>query len=263
MDSDLEMIEVQEINPTVNLAKVGTKKEISREELDQYVELIKMVAATIVRGSSLPQGIDFDDLMGYGWEGLHKAWKVYSGDKGASFRTYASYRIRGEILDRMRVEWRYRNPKAFSRRERIQERVTQVAIDSIEAFDEVDKFQPTEVVKDEQRMAQVISNSAVVYMLSLDNIGKVPTLYDVPDVSDIVHGDIDKRNEYHILSTEIEDLDAQEQQFIQLFYRESKSQKEIAALLNISKSKASRVHIKLLEKLKRRLKKRIVGDNDL
>ncbi len=46
---------------------------------------------------------DFDDLVGYGMLGLMKAIKAFDASRGILLKTYAEYRIRGEILDGLRV----------------------------------------------------------------------------------------------------------------------------------------------------------------
>jgi RNA polymerase sigma factor for flagellar operon FliA len=47
-----------------------------------------------------------DDLVGYGMVGLVLAARSYRADRGASFATYAGWRVRGAILDGMRqMDW--------------------------------------------------------------------------------------------------------------------------------------------------------------
>lgn len=49
---------------------------------------------------------DFDDLVGYGTLGLMKAIKAFDASRGILLKTYAEYRIRGEILDGLRgMNW--------------------------------------------------------------------------------------------------------------------------------------------------------------
>ena len=48
--------------------------------------------------------MDIDDLIGYGIFGLIDAVEKFDLDRGIKFETYASFRIRGEIIDRIRQQ---------------------------------------------------------------------------------------------------------------------------------------------------------------
>ena len=48
--------------------------------------------------------MDIDDLIGYGIFGLIDAVEKFDIDRGIKFETYASFRIRGEIIDRIRQQ---------------------------------------------------------------------------------------------------------------------------------------------------------------
>ena len=59
-----------------------------------------------------------------------------------------------------------------------------------------------------------------------------------------------------VLTEEIDELKEDEKRIVQLFYVEGLKQKEIADHMKYSKSKVCRIHMKVLDKLKRRLKRR-------
>ena len=121
-----DSIEIKEINPQTRAIELEKSKDsIPMDKMDEYLNLIRTIVASIFSGGNIPPGIEFDDLVGYGYEGLMKAWKNYKNDKGALFKTYATYRIRGEVLDYIRKEWKSRNP-SYQRKvdkEKVQEKI--------------------------------------------------------------------------------------------------------------------------------------------
>ena len=92
---DIKLWEEYKANPTAEL----------REELIiKYSPLVKFVAGRI----SLYFGgnVEYDDLVSYGIFGLIDAIDKFDVDKGVKFRTYASLRIRGAIIDSVRnLDW--------------------------------------------------------------------------------------------------------------------------------------------------------------
>jgi RNA polymerase sigma factor FliA len=80
----------------------------------EYRPLVTKIAGHIIR--QVPPSVDFDDLMQAGMEGLIEAQEHYDPDQGAAFETYAGIRIRGAMLDQMRVgDW---TPRSLYRRKR-------------------------------------------------------------------------------------------------------------------------------------------------
>jgi RNA polymerase sigma factor (sigma-70 family) len=71
------------------------------DEQDVSVEGNVPLVKYIIRKSNItpPKGMDYDDLVAFGIEGLAKASRDYDDSMGAKFSTYAWIRIKGEILD--------------------------------------------------------------------------------------------------------------------------------------------------------------------
>ncbi len=78
--------------------------EICSENMDQIVQefspMIKYVANRIAL--RLPPHIEVDDLVSVGAIGLMDAIEKYDPTRGAKFKTYAEFRVRGSILDELR-----------------------------------------------------------------------------------------------------------------------------------------------------------------
>ena len=79
--------------------------EENREEvIKKYSPMIKYVANRIAM--RLPPHIEVDDLISVGVLGLMDAISKYDSSRGAKFKTYAEFRVRGAILDELRsMDW--------------------------------------------------------------------------------------------------------------------------------------------------------------
>lgn len=245
-----EQIEIKSVDPQNRaMATERAMTSIPQEKMEEYMNLIRTIVASIYSTGNIPPGIEFDDLVGYGYEGLVKAWKNYKNDKGALFKTYATYRIRGEVLDNIRREWKSRNP-SYNRKvdkEKIKEKIQELAKSVLESED------PKSEDEKDHILQRALANTAVVYLLSLDNIENVPTSLRKDDISAEIINRIERTNERIFLCDSIDELDEDEKKLIQMYYYENKSQIEISKALNISKSKVSRMHVKLLDRLKHKL----------
>lgn len=71
----------------------------AKDELVQhYRPLARSTAAALYAGRHINE-LEFDDFLHYALVGLLEAMDRYDPEKGASFSTYASYRIRGAVLN--------------------------------------------------------------------------------------------------------------------------------------------------------------------
>ena len=222
-------------------------KTIPEEFIDQHMSLVHAIANIFLKKHKLPTGIEENDLVSWGIEGLIKARKNFKENKGSKFSTYAYYRIKGEIFDRIREEWSYRNPISYQEQRRnIQNKIADLVENALEAGEELDNTRLGEYVQ------RVISSTAMSYIISLDAIQEYhegEIVGEMPMSQDDVPSDA--------VWEAVQQLSPEEQQIVKLFYVEDLKQKEIAKKLNFSNSKICRIHLKILEKLKRRLKEAV------
>ncbi len=69
-----------------------------------YSSLVSCVASSV--STKLPSSVEMADLVSYGLFGLADAIDKFEPGRGVTFRTYASRRIRGAILDELRsMDW--------------------------------------------------------------------------------------------------------------------------------------------------------------
>ena len=75
-------------------------QEIRDKLIVEYAPLVKLVAGRL--GMYLGCNVEYNDLVGFGVFGLIDAIDKFDPRKNIKFETYASLRIRGEILDQIR-----------------------------------------------------------------------------------------------------------------------------------------------------------------
>lgn len=209
------------------------------------MSMVESIASGVVGGGRIPPGIDFGDLVSWGVEGLIKAKRNFNPDKGAQFKSYAFYRIKGEILDSIRREWQYRNPGEYSKyRQKLQEKIADYAEAEISGVEKKGGNL-------EEKWVGVVENSAMVYLMTLDEIEVVS------EKEGTRNPEIELVDENRsVLWEEVAKLPEDEKKIIELFYNEGMKQVEIAGVMSYSKSKVCRIHKQILERLKRRLDKR-------
>ena len=79
-------------------------KELREKLILTYAKLVKIVAGKL--SIYLGYAVEYDDLVSFGTFGLIDAIDKFDYGKGVKFETYASLRIRGEILDQIRkMDW--------------------------------------------------------------------------------------------------------------------------------------------------------------
>jgi RNA polymerase sigma factor for flagellar operon FliA len=67
----------------------------------EHVDLVRRIARRLWR--RLGKRVHLRDLEGHGFDGLLSAAARYQHDRGATFATFAAYRIRGAMLDGVRA----------------------------------------------------------------------------------------------------------------------------------------------------------------
>ncbi|MFV0342288.1 MAG: FliA/WhiG family RNA polymerase sigma factor [Anaerocolumna sp.] len=218
----------------------------------EYAGLVKIVAGRL--SMYLGYNVEYDDLVGYGMFGLIDAVDKFDYTKGVKFETYASFRIRGAILDEIRkMDWvprtlRQKQRKIDAAYSKIEAESGRMATD-----EEVAKELDISVKEYEQWQSQAnVSN-----LFSLDEFmeqggeGKVEsTLSSEFDSPETV---VAKQELKETLVKALESLTEKEKTVITLYYYEELTLKEISNVLEVSESRISQLHTKALQKMKTKL----------
>lgn len=218
------------------------KDAVDKAEIQAVVaenrKVVEIIAKSMLKQKKIPQGICYDDLFSWGIEGLIKAFKSYKPKKNATFKTYASIRIKGEMLDQLRKEWNYRSSGSnfLKEKKNLERRIG-------------DFLDHTNVTS----ATSLLDCSGMIYLLSIDECDNKTNSIPIEDKSDSLEKISESNDQKSKLWQKVETLSVEEKQIIQMFYIHNKTQTEISGYLKLSQSKVCRIHSKLLIKLKKAL----------
>lgn len=226
--------------------------EVREKIIIEYANLVKIVAGRL--SMYLGNNVEYDDLVGYGIFGLIDAVDKFDFNKGVKFETYASFRIRGAILDEIRkMDWiprtlRQKQKKidaAYQKIEAVHGRIAsheELANELEISVEELDVWQTQTKVSILLSLDEYMEQGSEVKMESSLSAG-----YDPPERI------VEKQELKQILINALELLTEKEKKVIVLYYYEDLTLKEISSILEVSESRVSQIHTKALQKLRLRL----------
>jgi RNA polymerase sigma factor for flagellar operon FliA len=234
----------------------ATKAPALREEMVlRYVSLVHFVLGRL--GISQNIGTDYEDLVNQGLIGLIEAVDRYDAKFNTQFSTYATFRIRGKILDYLRsLDW-------LSRTARHRARDVRQAINALTDLNqrtptdnELSEFMEIDVSKVQQALLDssrvIVSLDAVVDYDDENDTSLYETIADENqnDPFDTV-GETDLVAR---LTGVIKQLPEREQTVLSLYYYEELTLKEIGNVLGVSESRACQLHARAVMTLQSLLK---------
>lgn len=227
--------------------------------LTMYMPLVNYHVQRVSVG--LPRGVDTEELKSHGMFGLYDALVKFDPDRDLQFDTYASFRIRGAILDGLRKEdWVPRSVREKARKidavtEKLQQKLLRPA---------TTKEVAEELGLEEKEVAAVQSESFLAHILSIDDDersgGDGHLYFSLEDKKSVIpENEVVKEESIRDLAAVIESLNKNEQLVISLFYYEELTLTEIGKILDLSTSRISQIHSKALFRLRQALLNRNDG----
>lgn len=225
----------------------------------KYTPLVQYHVQRI--SASLPKNVSRDDLFSLGLQGLFDALTKFEPSRELKFDTYASFRIRGSIIDGLRKEdWLPR-----SSRER-----TKKLQHEIEGLEQklMRHVTPEEIAEHLQvsieEVYETIHTQYYANVLSLDE--KIQE-DDQEEQTFTIKDDEEKSPEEHVMMDEllndltekIKTLNKNEQIVVSLFYKEELTLTEIGEVLSLSTSRISQIHSRALFKLRKLLASEVMN----
>jgi RNA polymerase sigma factor for flagellar operon FliA len=223
--------------------------DVRNELLIAYAPLVTRVV------KALPHAYgcftDENDMIGDGIFGLMDAIEKFNPAKNVKFESYASLRIRGTIIDKMR------KMDLLSRNTRQKYKQIEEAVEQYQQ--ENNQFPNNALIAEmtgmtEKTVGKTLEESTLANMLSLEAI--VATGEKSIGMS---QGENSPESEYQEkeliqrLAKAIDSLQEREQQLVQLYYYEELTLKEIGQVLDISESRTSQILSRTIMKLKQLL----------
>ncbi|GGG80610.1 FliA/WhiG family RNA polymerase sigma factor [Paenibacillus radicis (ex Gao et al. 2016)] len=229
--------------------------EAKKRLIEQYLPLVDYVTNRMAIG--LPKNVSRDDLASNGVMGLIDAIEKFDYSRGLQFETYASWRIRGAIIDGLRQgDWVPRSIREKAKRvEEAYQKLEQQYLRSVTDA-EISKY----LEISEKEFTTMLHEIAITTVCSLeDPIREEETETRMSLlVDERVKNPDHKVHEFFLkesLVSGIEKLTEKERTVVSLFYYDELSLSEIAEVMSLSPSRISQLHSKAILRLRGALAK--------
>ncbi len=214
-----------------------------------YLPLVKYVVGKFMM--YLPSHIDQEDLFESGILGLIEAAERFDDSKNVKFKTYAYHRIRGAILDYLRLQdW-------VPRSVREKDNLIKDAYNVLEQ--ELNRTPHTEEIaeamgiscSDLDKMMVDINMCSMLYLEDISFGGNEDSKVKANEIikDEKTSGplsNLESQEEKDVLERAITELPPKEKLVITLYYYEDMLLREIAEVMNLSESRVSQLHHRAL-----------------
>lgn len=221
------------------------------QRFEGHLDLVEILARQV--GRTAGEGVELDDLISYGREGLLDAARRFDEARGVPFRAYANFRVRGAIIDGVRAMSRVPR-RVYERLGALAAagRVSEGALEDLQA--------PTAPGSGPREAEQALG----------DHLGTMATAMAMGLLNPTVRGDegeptplsvapspeeaMGRAELVHAVERAIEDLPDEEATLIRRHYFNGERFDHVATDLGLSKSWASRLHTRAVQRLTKRLR---------
>ena len=217
-----------------------------------YAPIVKYVAGRLM--VHIGQSVEFDDLVGYGIFGLIDAIEKFDPAKGVKFETYASFRIRGTIIDNIRrMDW---VPRTLRQKNKHVENVI-IKLEEELGRSPTDEELAIELGLTPDETIDLLRKSSIHSLVSLDDF--LEQNYEKSHVSLVTKSsdspeEITEDKERKVkLAEAINNLKDNEKLVITLYYYEGLTLREISSIMKVTESRVSQIHTKAISRLQVKL----------
>ena len=207
-------------------------------------------------GAGIPKNISREELKSLGMMGLFDALNKFDYSRELKFDTYASFRVRGAIIDGLRKEdWlprssREKSKKLESKIDELEQKLMRHA-----SAEEIAEFVELPV----EDVYQTVQEHFFSNVLSIDE--QLQESEEPEHKSYVIRDDSQKTPEQQMvqrelvgdLAEQIQQLNENEQLVLSLFYTEELTLTVIGEMLGLSTSRISQIHSKAIFKLRKLL----------
>lgn len=221
-----------------------------------YLPIVHRMALRIKM--NLPQTVDKDDLVSWGYMGLLDAMQKFDIKLGWAFETYATLRIRGAMIDGLReTDWVPRSVRDKAKKLEEAYRSLEQAHSRTPTEEEVSSHLGI-TKNDLQKIGTQLSRSQII---SLDE----PNSQEEDSqalISRIVDEEalnqeqiVEEHEEKKLLGQLIESLTEKEKLVVSLIYQEELTFSETAEVLGVTTGRISQIHTKAIARLREKFNK--------
>ncbi|MBU3545126.1 RNA polymerase sigma factor FliA [Polynucleobacter sp. MWH-Mekk-B1] len=223
----------------------------------QYADLVKKMAYQVK--AKLPASVEIDDLIQAGMIGLLDAASRYQENKGAQFKTYASQRIHGSMMDELRsADWL---PRGIRKQMRdvekaihgLQQRLGRAPTESEVAM------QLKISISDYHQLLTECGGHQLIYFEDFQKTDDEDHFLDrhvKNDSSDVINVLL-ARGFKGALKDAVDKLPEREKLLMGLYYEQELNLKEIGAVMNVTESRVSQLHSQAVARIRSILKEQL------
>ena len=209
-------------------------RQDQRAIYERYLPIVRRIAMRTVR--SLPPSVTIDDVISAGWLGMVEALGRRTPDMTEDhFEAFASYRVRGAILDHLRMlDPMSRKLRGASRR------ITQVVSELVGRLgrapeqEEIAAELGMEIHEYHKLLGEI--SEAGFARLELSDVGEPSARESSPEAI------ASRRELVDTVSNAIEDLPERLNLIVGLYYQEECSFREIGEVLGVTESRVCQLH---------------------
>jgi RNA polymerase sigma factor FliA len=204
-----------------------------------HFELVERVVHRLQR--ELDLSCDIGDLRAWGHQGLLEAKQRFDPNRGVRFSTFAYYRVRGAVIDGVRKQgW-------LRRRAYAKLKAYEAGDDVAEQLADGEAQVPSSTLRERaQKLEDALGKISAAYMMSAVGQGEE----DTPDTPEELMTSAQTRA---TVTQSLSALPERERVLLEAVYFEGSTIEEAGQRLGLSKSWASRMHAKALERLRKGL----------
>ena len=224
--------------------------------MEKYYSLVRYHAERV--HARLPDEVNIDDLVQAGVFGLADAINAFDLERQVKFETYCAPRIRGAILDELRLmDWvprlvRHRSSKVEQARQRIEmEQGSPATHDQIAEHLGVDSEEYEKIQRDSSAVG-TFSLTRKAYPSDGDrDVREIDVIRDDQQANPVRN--IERKDLQNLIT---KGLSRAERLIVILYYFEGMTMKEIGATLDLSESRVSQMHSAIVQRLQGQLGRR-------
>ena len=233
---------------------VATRRlELRNELIVRYAPLVRVVVGRLgIPSSSL---LDAEDLVSYGMIGLINAIDRFDPARGVRFEAFATSRIRGAVIDQLRVlNWLPRS--AMTRVRHIE--AAMAVLEQQLGRPPTDAEVAAELEVPIDRYRQMLFEMGIV-VLSLDTpLISLMQEEEFPTLSEMLEDratlgpaeQLEVQEMLSILRDAIDRLPERERLLLAMYYHEELTMKEISKVMSVSESRVCQLHMQAIMRLR-------------
>jgi RNA polymerase sigma factor for flagellar operon FliA len=229
--------------------------EARYELINHYAYLVKITAGRLI--TSLPNGLDREDLVGAGVVGLIKSIDQYDPTRDVKFETYAIALIRGAILEMLRDEdW---VPRSIREKLKALDRAV-IALESKFGRPATERELAENLGISVQEVNELLVRMGRTNVYSLDDVlggdgtDTLRLMEMIVDENADTGQEMEGRELRRILGNGIDSLPERERLVVALYYHEGLTFKEIGKVLGVSESRVYQLHTQAITRLRNHMR---------